>query len=117
MEGALNYVKILEANDNMLRYELADIKIWGNLGLYFSEKVRGGVVLSLFEKTGEEAQKARSVEHLENALTYWKTLAEISEPLYKEMPLVHLNQCDDKYFHWAKLMDEVKNDILNAKEK
>ena len=114
---ALSYIETTETDDLTLRYELADIKIWANLGLYFSEKVRAAVVLSIYEKTREEEQKDEAIQHLENGLSYWEKIVEISEYFYKEMPLVHLNQLEDKYFHWAKLIDEVKKDIELAKER
>jgi hypothetical protein len=114
---ALQYIATLEADDNTLRYELADITIWSNLGLYFSEKVRAATALSMYEKTQNEDQKLKAIQHLEDALLFWETIVEISNPLYKEMPLVHLNQQEDKYFHWAKLIDEVKKDIEIAEKK
>ena len=108
---ALDLVESIPASNSALQYELADIEIWGNMGRYFNEKVRAAVALSLYEKTGKVKHKSKAVEHLENASSYWKTIVKISEPLYKEMPLVHLNNREDKYFHWSKLLDEVKRDI------
>jgi hypothetical protein len=114
---AIKHIETIEADNNTMRYELGDIKIWANLGFYFSEKVRAAIALSLFEKTKDENQKLKAIQHLEHALSFWKTIVEISNPLYKEMPLVHLNQLEDKYFHWAKLIDEVKKDVEIAKER
>jgi hypothetical protein len=113
---ALNLVEGIDPVDNTMRYELADLKIWGNLGMYFSEKIKGATALSLYRKTNDEEQKTAAIRHLENALSYWEEIVEISEPIYKEMPVVHLNQREDKYFHWSKLVGEVEKDLETARK-
>ena len=51
---------------------LGDIESMSHLGLYYAVKIRGACDLALFDKTGDEKQKASAVKHLEAALTHWK---------------------------------------------
>ncbi|NBC83476.1 MAG: hypothetical protein GVY19_08850 [Bacteroidetes bacterium] len=112
----LELTKDLPATNPTLLYELADMMIWANLGLYFSEKVKAAVDLSMYHKTGDKTYKTKAVEYLNSALERWENIVEISDPIYKEMPLVHFNyNKDEKYFHWSKLTDQVKEDIEFAK--
>jgi hypothetical protein len=63
------------------------------------------------------------VKYLERALQYWDVVVDITEPLYNEMPLVHLTEQDGKSwkendylrFHWRLLRPEVLKDIETAK--
>jgi len=103
------------AGDPSLRYEVADVKVWAHLSLYFAEKLRGGVALRAFRTGGGEAQQAKAVGHLEKAATRWENVIGITQPLYREMPLTHKNGSDDNHFHWAKLRDNVQRDIEVAR--
>ena len=51
---------------------LGDIEAMSELGLYYAEKIRGACDLALFDKTGDAAQQASAVKHLEAALQHWK---------------------------------------------
>ena len=121
---ALDLVKNIDIYKNQtLKYEVADVKIWANLGLYYSEKTRGAVALQMFRKNGENKFKLEAVSFLENALSYWDEVIKISSPLYNDMPLVHF--CEDKNlskeelnakrFHWKNMQNEVAKDIEIAK--
>jgi hypothetical protein len=121
---ALDLVKKINVSKNQtLKYEVADVKIWANLGLYYSEKTRGAVALQMFRKNGENKFKQEAVFHLENALSYWNDVIKISSPLYNEMPLVHFSedknlskeQLKAMRFHWKNLQNEVAKDIEIAK--
>lgn len=48
---------------------------------------------------------------MENVATHWEKIVEISSPIYKETPLVHLNNTGDTNFHWAKFEDLVIEEI------
>lgn len=102
--------------DASLRYEVADVKAWAHLSLYFAEKLRGGVALHTFRTSGDEAQQARAVTHLERAAQHWGEVVAVTKPLYREMPLVHLLDRDDEVFHWSKLQDAVRRDVEIARE-
>jgi len=51
---------------------LGDIEAMAHLGRYYAAKIRGACALALFDKTGEEPQKASALQHLNQALTHWK---------------------------------------------
>ena len=111
------------AKNNTLMYEVADVKIWSNLGLYFAEKLKGAVALQMYRVKGGEENKVKAVQHLETALDIWKTIVAISRPIYNDMPLVHYSEQDGKHwkendhlrFHWEKLLPDVERDIKIAK--
>jgi hypothetical protein len=106
-----------------LQQEVADIKVWANLGLYFAEKLKGGVALQMYREKGSEEDKQEAVKRLENALRYWDEVVTITRPLYNDMPLVHYSEQDGKHwkendhlrFHWALLRPEVAKDIEIAR--
>lgn len=121
---ALELVKNIDVSNNKtLLYEVADVKIWANLGLYFSEKTQGAIALQLYRKQGDEKQKQLAVKYLESALTYWDEVVKISQPIYKEMPLVHFSEqknmsketINELRFHWSILRKDVAYDIELAK--
>jgi hypothetical protein len=121
---ALDLVKNIDVTKNQtLKYEVADVKIWANLGLYYSEKTKGAVALQMFRKNFEIQFKQEAVIPLEKALTFWNEVVKISTPLYKEMPLVHFSedknlskeQLKAMRFHWKNLQNEVAKDIEIAK--
>jgi hypothetical protein len=120
---ALDLVKNIDFSNNpTIMYEVADIKIWSNLGLYLSEKINGGIALETYRKTGNETQKTKAIKHLEVALNYWNKVVEISSPLYKEMPLVHFSEQKNMSqeakaklrFHWSLLRNDVLKDVEMA---
>ena len=121
---ALKLVKSVDIKKNSpVKYEVADVRAWANLGLFFAEKIKGGVALQLYRTNGKKEYKLEAVKHLENALIYWDKIIAITRPLYKDMPLVHLSEQDGKSwkendhlrFHWALLRNDVVKDIEKAK--
>ncbi|WP_276373213.1 glycoside hydrolase family 20 zincin-like fold domain-containing protein [Chryseolinea sp. H1M3-3] len=121
---ALSLVKNIKAvNNATLQQEVADIKVWANLGLYFAEKLKGAVALQSYRVKGGEEHKLQAIKHLENALRFWDVVVTITKPLYNEMPLVHFSEQDGKHwkendhlrFHWELLRPEVAKDVEIAK--
>jgi hypothetical protein len=122
---ALSIVKnINTAEDHSLMYEVADVKVWANLGLYFAQKLKGGVALQTYRLRGGEENKQNAVKHLENALRFWDVVIDITRPIYNDMPLAaysyphegNLSVIDtDRRFHWEKLRPEVAKDIQIAR--
>jgi len=121
---ALDLVKNIDVSkNNSLMFETADVKAWASLGLFFSEKIKGGIDLQTYRTNGGEEKKDEAVKHLENALNYWDSVIAITRPIYNDMPLVHYSQQDGKYwkendhlrFHWEYLKNDVINDIETAK--
>ncbi len=88
---ALNLVKnIKTVNNASLMYEVADVKVWANLGLYFAAKLNGAVALQTYRVKGGEENKQEAVKHLENSLHYWDEVVAITRPIYNDMPLAGL---------------------------
>ena len=121
---ALELVKDITTNkNNALKYEVSDIRIWSNIGLHFSEKIKGAIALQLYRKQGGEEHKQTAIKHLENALGYWDKVIEISRPIYNDMPLTHLSEQNGKYwtendhlrFHWEIIRPDVAKDLETAK--
>ena len=120
---ALDLVKDIDISQNAsLMYEVSDVKVWANLGLFFAEKLRGAVELQTYRVSGVEEYKQNAVEHLQKALHYWDEVIDITSPIYKEMPLVHYSEQDGKSwkennklrFHWKLLRPDVVKDIETA---
>jgi hypothetical protein len=111
-------------SNNTLMYELADIRTWANLGLYFAAKLRGGLALQQYRVHGDIKDKTSAVTHLEKALNYWDRVIAITRPIYKDMPLVHFTEQngtrakenDLLRFHWEKLRNDVANDVDIARK-
>jgi hypothetical protein len=121
---ALALVKDINTSGNpALLFEVADVKIWSNMGLHFSEKLKGAVALQKYRTKGGEENKQDAIKHLEKALKYWDALVGIAHPIYNDMPLVHYSEQngvrseENKHltFHWEKIRPDVAKDIEIAK--
>jgi len=102
-------------------YEVADVKVWANLGLHLAEKIRGAVALQTYRLRGGEANKREAIAHLQRAVEYWDTVIEITRPIYRDMPLTHYNRNsrdanDDNLFHWARIRGQVAQDVEIARQ-
>ncbi|QIP14660.1 hypothetical protein G8759_19610 [Spirosoma aureum] len=123
-QKSLQLVQSINTSANRsLQYEVADVRVWANLGLHLAEKLKGAVALQTYRTMGVESTKQEAVKHLEAALRYWDEVVSITSPLYNEMPLVHLSeqkgstwaQNDKLRFHWEKLRPVVAQDVDIAK--
>ena len=118
---ALDLVKNIDVSKNAsLRYEVADVKAWANLGLYFAAKLRGAVALQTYRTIGGEQNKQDAIKYLDKSLAHWDEVVAITRPLYKDMPLVHYNPLgnvrnDNNLFHWALVRPEIASDIQTIK--
>ena len=72
------------------------VETWANLGLFFAEKIRAAVALQTYRTTGSDDFKEHAVTSLKSALHYWNRIIEITEPLYKDYPLVQYSEQDGK---------------------
>lgn len=119
---ALELVKDKDVSKNLsLRYEVADVRVWANLGLHLASKLQGAIDLQTYRVKGGERAKAQAIAHLEQALKYWDEVISITRPIYKDMPLTHYNgsshdRNDNNLFHWALIRKEVQNDIDIARK-
>ncbi|HEY5810093.1 MAG TPA: glycoside hydrolase family 20 zincin-like fold domain-containing protein [Povalibacter sp.] len=118
---ALRLVGKVPAGGNAsLTYEVADVKVWANLGLHLSEKLRGAVALQTYRQGGGDKYRQEAIDHLQKALGYWDEVVAITRPLYRDMKLTHYNHNffaanDDNLFHWALIRDEVARDVEIAR--
>lgn len=122
---ALSLVKnIRTAPANALRYEVADVQAWANLGLSFAHKLKGAVALHTYRLKGGEENKLGAVQHLEKALHFWDEVIAITRPLYQHMPLAaysYPHQGDrslienQRRFHWELLRPDLVRDIEIAR--
>ena len=118
---ALRLVQDIDTTGNTsLMYEVADVKVWANLGLHLAEQLRGALALQTYRLRGEAENKREAVTHLQRALDYWDAVIKITRPIYRDMPLTHYNRNsrdanDDNLFHWARIRDQVARDVEIAK--
>ncbi|MES2647958.1 MAG: hypothetical protein V4717_13850 [Bacteroidota bacterium] len=121
--SALLLVKTIQTKGNTaLMFEVADIKVWSNMGLHFAEKLKAAVALETYRISGGEANKQMAINHLKKALQYWDAIIAITRPLYNDMPLVHYSEQNgvrskenqSLLFHWEKIRPEVAKDISIA---
>jgi hypothetical protein len=118
---ALRLVRKIEAGDDVaLVYEVADARVWANLGLHLAEKLRGAVALQRFRANPDGAQRDAAVAHLTRALEHWDEVIRITRPIYRDMKLTHYNHNSfdanpDNLFHWARIRDEVAHDVEIAR--
>jgi len=111
---AIEETKDISIGDNVdLRYEVSDIQAWANLGMYFSNKLRAAVEYSRFLSSGNPEDLDRAIHFLETAVQYWRTLVEVTEPVYDPVPLVHYyrNNVEKEIFHWSLIEDEVVKEL------
>jgi predicted aspartyl protease len=119
---ALHLVNDIDpSGDASLMYEVADVKVWANLGLHLAEKLQGALALQTYRLHGGEENKRAAIEHLQRALEYWDTVVKITRPIYRDMPLTHYNRNsrdanDDNLFHWALIRDQVAADVASARD-
>jgi hypothetical protein len=111
---------IRTADDGSLFYEVADVRIWANLGLHLAEKLRGAVALQTFRTLGGDPNQQAAIGHLTKALDYWDEVIRLSRPIYQDMRLTHYNHNSfdanpENLFHWALIRGEVARDIEVAR--
>lgn len=112
-DEALSLVaKVLESNPSgLLSVELNDVEVWAWLGIYFADKIRGGVALETYRKTGDEAYKSDAIIYLEKAYFSWGNVVSKIERYNKQtIPYMF-----DEHFSWRKLTVEAERDIAIAR--
>ncbi|MBX2819617.1 MAG: hypothetical protein KTR29_08045 [Rhodothermaceae bacterium] len=113
-QSALSIVAEIEQSDasNELMIELTDIKFWAEYGLYYAEKIRGGVGLQSFRTNGTSEDQEASIEALENALDHWNTMVVLAERYNR--PVIPYQF--DQSFSWRKNIPQAEYDITIARE-
>lgn len=104
-------------NSKALTVELVDAQAWAHLSLYFAEKLRAATAYKRFLDEQDKEQGAKAVHALRRATNHWTSLAEVTEPVYVEMPLAHIYRFDQnapedkRSFHWKNLLPAVKAEL------
>ncbi|MBW3630507.1 MAG: hypothetical protein KY464_14575, partial [Gemmatimonadetes bacterium] len=99
-----------------LACEVLDAETWSFLSLYFAEKLRAGVALETFRRTGAEAERQRAIDHLETALLLWEGVIGTTAGHYHPMPHVFAENAPmtgglRNGFSWEGLRDQVARDL------
>lgn len=86
-DTALQWVAVLRATpasagNRELRLTLGDYEAMALLGHYYAEKIRGACDLARFDASGEPADQASAIAHLEQALEAWKRYASVRDGQY-----------------------------------
>ena len=100
-----------------LTSEWADAATWAHLGLYFSHKLRAGVALHTFRRTGQDSEKQKAIHELESALVQWKQVVLLTKARYKATPHVALGRYRESIplFSWEALLPQVEKDLEIAR--
>ena len=100
--------------------ELDDLETWANLSLYFADKLRAGVALHTFRRSGARSKQRRAVKLLERCADYWQRVSEITEKHYRDVPYIDesasASALDAKVFSWSAYLPQVLRDVAIAKE-
>jgi hypothetical protein len=110
--GALGLAAGLAGRSDALDAEVADVRAWAHLSLYFADKLRAGVALETFRKSGDAGGQARAVGLLESAARHWDDLVAVTRPAYPDVPLIHTGAAS---FSWERYRDRVLQDVEAAK--
>ena len=98
--------------------ELDDVSTWSHLGMYLADKLRAGVALQLFRKTGDVSQKENAIQYLEKCLGHWDQVVAFTKDRYRATPHVATQRYGENFteFSWEYLRPQVAQDIEIAKK-
>jgi len=118
----LNIIEYLKpfVNDysGSLNSELQDLATWSYLGLYLADKLRAGVALENYRRTGDNSKKTEALELLEKCLKHWDNVIIFTKDRYAPTPHVSTERWGDNFreFSWELFRPQVIRDIVIAKE-
>jgi hypothetical protein len=113
---ALKAVEDIDTQNNVdLLYEVSDIQTWANLGICFANRLRAAVAYQSYLDSNVAEDKFRAVELMETSLENWKEVVKITEPIYNEVPLVHMNSNENAPFHWSLMQRDLEEEIERYK--
>jgi hypothetical protein len=107
----------VNAYSGALVSELDDVATWSYLGLYLADKLRAGVALESYRKTGNATQKQQAIQFLEKCLAHWDQVVAYTKDRYLPTPHVSTQRYGEEYkeFSWQLLRPQVVRDIEIAK--
>jgi hypothetical protein len=108
----------VDAYSGALVSELDDAAVWGYLGLYLADKLRAGVALETYRKTGDAAQRKKAVQWLESGLMHWDQVVGLTKDRYRATPHVSTQNYGEAYtlFSWELLRPQVVRDLQIARK-
>ena len=100
--------------------ELDDIATWANLGLYFADKLRGGIALATFRQSRKSIEKKKAVSYLEKCVDHWQEIIRLTDIRYVTMPYVSMGHHQPRWpeftgFHWKHFLKDVERDVEIAR--
>ena len=110
-------LKGIHTDPGPIGYEIADAHAWSHLGLYFAEKIRGGVALQTYRLTGDPLQQNLAIGHLEKALGHWSDLSDVTDqvyPAFLSTKMIFVSK--DGMLSWRMLLSEVEADLDTARK-
>jgi hypothetical protein len=111
---------VLPKNNTDLQYELADIKAWAYLGLYFSHKLKAAVEYKRFKKLNNKTNLQLAINYLTKATNNWHSLVNVTKAVYKPVPLTHFCENDanfpEVFFHWSIVQKQVDEELSEFKK-
>jgi hypothetical protein len=109
---ALQAVEDIDTQKDVdLLYEVSDIQTWANLGLCFANRLRAAVAYQRYMDFNGAEAKTKAIELMEASLDNWKEVVRITTPIYREVPLVHMNSNDKAPFHWSLMQKDLEKEI------
>ncbi|HEX5168370.1 MAG TPA: hypothetical protein VFW11_04310 [Cyclobacteriaceae bacterium] len=101
-----------------LSSELDDAITWSYLGLYFADKLRAGVALEIYRKTGDANKKQDAINFLHHCVEYWDKVIEYTKDRYMPVPHVSTQHYGNEFkeFAWYLFRDQVIRDVELASE-
>ncbi|CAN5233828.1 hypothetical protein BH23BAC1_BH23BAC1_32630 [soil metagenome] len=108
----------VNAYSGALVSEIDDAATWSHLGLYLADKLRAGVALESFRKTGNAAQKQQAIQYLEKCLEHWDQVIIYTKDRYMATPHVATQHYGEEFteFSWELLRPQVARDIDIARK-
>lgn len=94
--------------------EIADVRTWAHLSLYFADKLRAGVALETFRKTKTAEKREQAISLLKKAARHWADVVALTDAHYRAVPAVQLSRSaegNEAMFSWRHYQEQADRDI------
>jgi hypothetical protein len=104
-----------------LECELNDLETWSHLGFYLADKIRAGVALEIYRRTGGKSQQERAIGLLERCLSHWDEVIRLTDSHYQPVPYTFTSSyhykppAEGELFSWRLYRNQVRRDIELAR--
>ena len=105
---ALEQVGPLGEPPGRLGDEVADVRAWAHLGLYFANLLRGAIELARVDAGDGDGDGDEAVRLASRALAEWDRIVAHTEHRYRPVPLQIL---EDRMYSWAELRGDVARSV------